>query len=135
MPRSRKTQSKRFQIRVDEPEVDVSADLNSLVDLVNTRSWDDIVLCLCTVLKLPGMFYSIFSLRKSTHHKMAQSLGLNSRSGLKQVHADFDNIQNKLEDAYIKHGHDARVAGGLVCAWATMCIDVVLRNKFLERGE
>ena len=60
--------------------------------------------------------------------------GLDTRSGLKRIHANFPIIQRKLEAAYTKYTDNEKVIGGIAGIWARMCVDSILRDKLVDAG-
>ena len=61
---------------------------------------------------------------------------INTRSGLKKVHAKFDQISQKLDYAYSeaqKVGND-KVVECICGVWAKMCHDAILRNRLFQQG-
>lgn len=61
--------------------------------------------------------------------------GLETRSGLKKVHANFEDIQSKLETTFSRYDGNEKVMGGIVGIWARMCVDAILRDKLFKAGE
>ena len=60
---------------------------------------------------------------------------LETRSGMRRAHAQFDEIQPRLEEAYNKYGDNEKVVGGIVGIWAKMAMDALLRDKLVGAGE
>ncbi|KAI0634784.1 hypothetical protein C8Q77DRAFT_654669 [Trametes polyzona] len=84
-------------------------------DIDNAGTWKLIVDVLCDYLALPD---------------------LETRSGLKKVHAHFSEVSKKLDTVYTaaqKKGNE-RLMGGIVGIWAKMCADAILRDKFFQEG-
>lgn len=63
------------------------------------------------------------------------TLDLETRSGLKKVHANFEDIQKKLEATFSKYDGNEKVKGGIVGIWARMCVDAILRDKLFKAGK
>ncbi|KAF4563765.1 hypothetical protein EYR40_003098 [Pleurotus pulmonarius] len=82
-------------------------------DIDNADSWDAIVHTLCDAFHLPN---------------------LTTRHGLKKVHADFNNIHRRLDQAYVSNKGNDKIMGGVVGVFAKMCTDSILRDKIIERG-
>ncbi|KAK7683476.1 hypothetical protein QCA50_013310 [Cerrena zonata] len=61
---------------------------------------------------------------------------INTRSGLKRVHARFENISQKLDYAFseAKKVGNAKVMEGICGIWTKMCHDALLRNKLFMQG-
>ncbi|KAI0336663.1 hypothetical protein GY45DRAFT_6348 [Cubamyces sp. BRFM 1775] len=84
-------------------------------DIDNAGTWRLIVDVLCDYLALPD---------------------LETRSGLKKVHAHFPEISKKLDTVYAaaQRKGDNRLMGGIVGVWAKMCADAILRDKLFQEG-
>ena len=64
------------------------------------------------------------------------TVDLSTRSGLKKVHAHFNDIYKKLDCAYVgaqRRGNE-KLMGGIVGVWAKMCADAILRDKLFHEG-
>ena len=59
---------------------------------------------------------------------------LNTRSGLKKVHAKFDSIYQRIETVFQDSPHDIKLRGGIISIYAKMCIDSILRNRLFDEG-
>ena len=59
---------------------------------------------------------------------------LDTRSGLKKVHADFPNIYRRLSGLYEANLQSDNVTGGVVGIFAKMSADSILRDKLFEKG-
>ncbi|OSD02695.1 hypothetical protein PYCCODRAFT_1389936 [Trametes coccinea BRFM310] len=84
-------------------------------DIDNAGTWRLIVDVLCDYLGLPD---------------------LETRSGLKKVHANFADISKKLDTVYTagqKKGNE-RLMGAIVGIWAKMSADAILRDKLFQEG-
>ncbi|KAI0674593.1 hypothetical protein C8Q78DRAFT_1076212 [Trametes maxima] len=84
-------------------------------DIDNAGTWRLIVDILCSTLALPD---------------------LETRSGLKKVHAHFPEISKKLDTVYVaaqRRGNE-RLMGAIVGIWAKMCADSILRDKLFQEG-
>lgn len=79
----------------------------------NAEDWDRIVKLLCETLQLPD---------------------LETRSGLKKVHADFQGIYQRLSGLYEANPQSDNITGGVVGIFAKMCVDSILRDKLYDRG-
>ena len=66
---------------------------------------------------------------------LSSFLDLETRSGMRRIHAQFDEIQPRLEEAYNKYGDNEKVVGGIVGIWAKMSMDSLLRDKLVGAGE
>jgi hypothetical protein len=62
------------------------------------------------------------------------SVDLSTRSGLKRVHAGFETISKRLDQAYAENLSRQKVLGGIVGIYAKMCADSILRNKLFAKG-
>ncbi|TFK49395.1 hypothetical protein OE88DRAFT_1737014 [Heliocybe sulcata] len=82
-------------------------------DIDQSEGWDMTVHILCDYFRLPD---------------------LTTRSGLKRVHADFESIYRRLDNAYDNYGDNERVLGGIVGIYAKMCTDSILRDKLFKAG-
>ncbi|KAF8067865.1 hypothetical protein FPV67DRAFT_1562105 [Lyophyllum atratum] len=82
-------------------------------DLTHADGWTAICDVLCVAFDIPD---------------------LNTRSGLKKVHANFESIYRQLDKACQKHPDNERIVGGVLAIFAKMCSDSILRNKLHERG-
>ncbi|TFK85225.1 hypothetical protein K466DRAFT_552464 [Polyporus arcularius HHB13444] len=84
-------------------------------DIDNGATWAVIVDYLCKYFELPD---------------------LSTRSGLKKVHAHFNDIYKKLDSAYVgaqRRGNE-KLMGGIVGVWAKMCADANMRDKLFHEG-
>ncbi|KAJ7089251.1 hypothetical protein B0H15DRAFT_840062 [Mycena belliarum] len=98
----------------NNPSATSSAQADSLIaDIDNADGWDRVVNVLCDYFDLPDIA---------------------TRSGLKKVHANFDNIYRRLDKAYNGNTSNVRLKGGIVGIYARMCVDAILRNKLFQRG-
>lgn len=63
-------------------------------------------------------------------------IDINTRSGLKKVHAKFDKISQKLDYAFseAKKVRNERVMEDICGIWGKMCHDALLRNKLFKQG-
>ncbi|EMD40212.1 hypothetical protein CERSUDRAFT_112416 [Gelatoporia subvermispora B] len=59
---------------------------------------------------------------------------LGTRSGLKKVHSEFNDIYKKLDRAYTSNRDNPRIMGGIVGIWAKMSADAILRDKLFKEG-
>ncbi|KAL0958195.1 hypothetical protein HGRIS_000358 [Hohenbuehelia grisea] len=82
-------------------------------DIDGTDIWDDILRLTCAYFNIPDLW---------------------SRHGLKKVHADFDNIHERLEEAYQSNPEHEKVVGAIVSVYAKMSEDAILRDKIFHRG-
>ncbi|KAJ8701644.1 hypothetical protein PTI98_000408 [Pleurotus ostreatus] len=82
-------------------------------DIDNADSWDAIVHTMCDAFHLPN---------------------LTTRHGLKKIHADFNNIHRRLDQAYVSNKGNDKIMGGVVGVFAKMCTDSILRDKIIEGG-
>lgn len=116
-PGRRKTKPKRpsrpIEVR-DLSYVDIPTVIDAYVDQINdARDWSHVVNLLCDMFDLPD---------------------LDSRSGLKKVHANFDQVQRNLNAAYDKYTDNDKVVGGIVGIYSKMSSDSILRNKIVHAG-
>lgn len=63
------------------------------------------------------------------------SVDLTTRRGLKQVHADFTRIYDRMNAMYNSNLDKEKITGGLVGIWAKMCMDSILMHKLFEKGQ
>ncbi|KAF9819414.1 hypothetical protein IEO21_02157 [Rhodonia placenta] len=82
-------------------------------DIENAEGWNLIVTMLCEHFKLPD---------------------ITRRSGLKKVHAHFNEIYKKLNDVYTKNLGNDKIMGGIVGIWAKMFADSILRDRLFKEG-
>lgn len=63
-------------------------------------------------------------------------LDLSSRSGLKEVHARFEEIAATLDLAYVAstNARNYHSMGAVVSVWSEMCADVVLCKSLLAKS-
>ena len=54
---------------------------------------------------------------------------------MKKVHQDFDSIHRRLDQLYQRNPNNVKVMGGVVGVFAKMCIDAILRDKLMEKGQ
>jgi len=57
-----------------------------------------------------------------------------SRTGLKKIHANFNNIYRKMENEYDQNPDDYRVRAGIVSLWIKMSMDALLLEKLFSKG-
>ncbi|EKM57053.1 uncharacterized protein PHACADRAFT_254580 [Phanerochaete carnosa HHB-10118-sp] len=117
MPGSGKRKAKRpsrpIEVR-DLSNVDIPTVIDSFVNQINdARGWSHVVALLCRMFDLPD---------------------LNSRSGLRRVHSNFEQVQRKLDAAYNKYRANEKVTGGIVGIYSKMSRDAILRNKIINAG-
>ncbi|KDR72532.1 hypothetical protein GALMADRAFT_228823 [Galerina marginata CBS 339.88] len=60
---------------------------------------------------------------------------LGTRSGLKRIHANFDEIYSRMEELYRASENDIKIQGAIVGILARMSLDSILRNKIFEKEE
>lgn len=60
---------------------------------------------------------------------------MNTRGGLKKIHANFPEIQRQLDSSYLKYESNEKVIGGIVGIWGRMAVDSILRDKLVDAGE
>lgn len=60
---------------------------------------------------------------------------MNSRTGLKKIHTNFQEIYRKLNKAYTENPTNEKITGGIVGIWAKMCVDSILRDKLFREGK
>ncbi|GJE93743.1 hypothetical protein PsYK624_099040 [Phanerochaete sordida] len=114
-PGKRKTKrpSRPIEVR-DLSNVDIPTVIDAFVDQINdARDWAHVVNLLCDLFDLPD---------------------LDSRSGLKKIHANFEQVQRNLDAAYEKYKTNDKVAGGIVGLYSKMSHDSILRNKIIRSG-
>ena len=59
---------------------------------------------------------------------------LDTRSGLKKVHADFPDIYRRLSGLYDANLQADNITGGVIGIFAKMSADSILRDKLFEKG-
>ncbi|EIN09007.1 hypothetical protein PUNSTDRAFT_143642 [Punctularia strigosozonata HHB-11173 SS5] len=79
------------------------------------ENWEDVVSLLCEYLEIPT---------------------LTKRKGLKQIHARFDSVYERLDAAYkmFQEQENEMVMGGIIGIFAKMCTDALLRDKLFKKG-
>ncbi|KAJ7150977.1 hypothetical protein C8R43DRAFT_1005813 [Mycena crocata] len=82
-------------------------------DIDRADGWNPVINILCEYFDLPD---------------------LDTRSGLKKVHANFESICRRLDKAYTKNASNVRIKGGIVGIYARLCVDSILRNKIFQKG-
>ncbi|KAJ7512500.1 hypothetical protein B0H11DRAFT_1951488 [Mycena galericulata] len=82
-------------------------------DIDNAEGWNPVINILCDYFGLPDIA---------------------TRSGLKKVHANFESIYRRLDNAYTQNASNVRIKGGIVGIYARLCVDSILRNKLFQRG-
>lgn len=60
---------------------------------------------------------------------------METRSGLKKIHANFPQIQKQIDTTFAKYKGNDKVMGGIVGIWARMCVDSILRDRLWAGGE
>lgn len=65
---------------------------------------------------------------------LISSVDLDTRSGLKKVHADFSDIYRHLSDLYESNLRSDNITGGIIGIFAKMSADSILRDKLFEKG-
>ncbi|KAK7059703.1 hypothetical protein R3P38DRAFT_2495642 [Favolaschia claudopus] len=88
-------------------------DIGLLDDIDGVDGWNPVVGILCAHLRIPD---------------------LETRGGLKKVHANFDSIYRKLDHLYTKNAGNIRIQAGVCGIYAKLCIDSILRNKLFDKG-
>ena len=63
------------------------------------------------------------------------SVDLTTRRGLKQIHADFTRIYDRMNTMYNNNLDKEKITGGIVGVWAKMCTDSLLMHKLFEKGQ
>ncbi|EIN09017.1 hypothetical protein PUNSTDRAFT_102560 [Punctularia strigosozonata HHB-11173 SS5] len=80
-------------------------------------NWEAMVVILCEAFEIPP---------------------LTKRKGLKQIHANFDQLYGRLDAAYNMYTEKGpefeMILGGIVGIYAKMCADSLLRDKLFEKG-
>lgn len=100
-------------------------------DIQHVEGWNSIVRMFCDYLKLPGPFLFHKSQKISIH---AALIDLTTRTGLKRVHRDFDNIYRRLDSLYEKNAKNEKIVGGVIGVCAKLCADSILRDKLFKAG-
>ncbi|KAF9480919.1 hypothetical protein BDN70DRAFT_912470 [Pholiota conissans] len=108
--KSKKSKARGGNASSSRPAV---ADGVYVVDIDNAENWDMVVNILCDYFELPD---------------------LNTRSGLKKVHLNFNTIYARIDKFYEKNLSNDRIRGAIVGIYAKMCIDALLRNKLFDKG-
>jgi len=98
----------------------------------DAEGWNMVVNTLCKVFELPGVLffesaYLIVGLSSSSD--------LNTRSGLKKVHANFELISRRLDAEFKKNMGNEKIRGGIIGIYAKMCVDSILRDKLFRAGQ
>ncbi|CAA7261150.1 unnamed protein product [Cyclocybe aegerita] len=108
----RKAKGKR---RTESASTEVDADFDSIhvPQINNSEGWNAIADNLCTFFGLPD---------------------LTTRSGLKEIHANFDVLFARIDKVFSENPDDFRIRGGIVGIYTRMCVDAILRNKLFEKG-
>ncbi|CAA7261161.1 unnamed protein product [Cyclocybe aegerita] len=84
-----------------------------MVEVDNAKGWNNIVNALCTVFELPD---------------------LSKRAGLEAVHANFDAIYARIDQAYRQSLSNNKIRGGIIGIFSKLCVDAILRNKLFDKG-
>lgn len=62
-------------------------------------------------------------------------IDLDTRSGLKKVHADFPDIYRRLSGLYEANLRSDNITGGVIGIFAKMSADSILGDKLFEKGD
>ncbi|KAF4616500.1 hypothetical protein D9613_008591 [Agrocybe pediades] len=84
-----------------------------IAEIDNAEGWNMVVDILCDSFKLPD---------------------LTTRSGLKKVHANFNDIFNRIDKVYQRNLDNFKFRGAIVGIYTKMCVDSLLRNKLFDKG-
>ncbi|KAG1741461.1 uncharacterized protein EDB91DRAFT_1130575 [Suillus paluster] len=95
----------------------VTSDLEEFSGLVDdiegAEGWNTRVKVLCEFLQLPD---------------------LSRRSGLKKVHANFNEVYHSLDDVYVANIRNEKITGAIIGIYTKMCADAILRDKLFQKG-
>ncbi|OJA09700.1 hypothetical protein AZE42_05563 [Rhizopogon vesiculosus] len=90
------------------------SEFNELIDDIDgAEGWNKIVNVLCEFLQLPD---------------------LSKRSGLKKIHANFNEIYHNIDDVYVVNVTNEKITGGIIGIYTKMCADAILRDKLFQKG-
>ena len=65
---------------------------------------------------------------------LIRGVDLDTRSGLKKVHANFPDIYQRLSGLYEANLQSDNITGGVIGIFAKMSADSILRDKLFEKG-
>ncbi|KAG2111771.1 hypothetical protein BD769DRAFT_1630248 [Suillus cothurnatus] len=82
-------------------------------DIEGAEGWDTRVKVLCEFLQLPD---------------------LSRRSGLKKVHANFNEVYHNIDDVYVANIKNEKITGAIIGIYTKMCADAILRDKLFQKG-
>lgn len=117
----------------DLSNVDIPNVLDVFVDEISdTRGWEGIVRILCRMFELPSKS-PVTRIEFGDLEYIEPDF--ETRSGMKTIHANFPEIQEKLEGAYNKYNGNEKVMSGIVGIWARMSVDSILRDRLFRRGQ
>ncbi|KAG0707957.1 hypothetical protein DFH29DRAFT_979573 [Suillus ampliporus] len=82
-------------------------------DIEGAEGWNTRVKILCEFLQLPD---------------------LSRRSGLKKVHANFNEVYHNIDDVYVANIANQKITGAIIGIYTKMCADAILRDKLFQKG-
>ncbi|KDR72531.1 hypothetical protein GALMADRAFT_751816 [Galerina marginata CBS 339.88] len=82
------------------------------LDIEEDLGWKNLIDTICQFLKLPN---------------------LDTRSGLKRIYANFEDIHSRMEELYRASENHIKIQGAIVGIFARMSADSILRNKLFEK--
>jgi hypothetical protein len=59
---------------------------------------------------------------------------LSRRSGLKKVHANFNEVYHNINDVYVANIKNEKITGAIIGIYTKMCADAILRDKLFQKG-
>ena len=107
----------------------ISAPIAVAQQIDGVREWRRTVEIVCAAFCLPGMSSACMS-----DGALTRIQDLSRRSGLKKLHADFDDLYDKMNTAYLRNVGNLRVMGAIVTIWVKMCVDGKLRKRLVHEG-
>lgn len=95
---------------------------------------------ICAILNLPGKYHpgATNNLTESNGPGFDVCTDLTTRSGLKMIHADLNNILRRLDTVFRRAERvgSAMVMSGVISIYTKMClVDALLQDKIVEKGE
>jgi hypothetical protein len=61
-------------------------------------------------------------------------IDLSKRSGLKKIHANFNEIYHNIDDVYVANVKNEKITGAIIGIYTKMCADAILRDKLFQKG-
>lgn len=129
---AKKSKSKSKALSVTNATSEDS-EFNDLTDDIDgAKGWNEIVNVLCEFLQLPGE-----DAEQTCHCDFVSQvfpIDLSKRSGLKKIHANFNEIYHNIDDVYVANVRNEKITGGIVGIYTKMCADAILRDKLFQKG-